>query len=98
VLKFEALPSRQSDAFCIGCRGWGRELPAEINRRLRPLEEATGKRVCEPPPTLLIGRHGRDLPAFALEGEHFSGRLLRVRLPSDKTHGPFTSWAIGVAS
>ena len=26
-------------------RGWGRELPAEINRRLRPLEEAGEKQV-----------------------------------------------------
>jgi hypothetical protein len=46
----------------------------------------------------LIGRHGRNLPAFAFEGEHLGVRVLRMWFPSDKAHGPFTSRAIGVAS
>jgi hypothetical protein len=45
----------------------------------------------------LIGRHGRNLPAFAFEGEHLGVRVLQMWFPSDKAHGPFTSRAIGVA-
>jgi hypothetical protein len=47
---------------------------------------------------LLIGRHGRNLSAFAFEGEHLSVRVVRMWFPSDKAHGPFTSRTIGVAS
>ena len=42
-------------------RGWGRELPAEIDRRLRPLEEAVSARSAPTETDCVAGHAGPEL-------------------------------------